>query len=376
MSSNVRLLFLVNVKFVDLEPLTREVRHDLQTAFEGVLKEGEFILGDQLSAFEEEFARYCEVDHCVGVSNGLDAITMILEALGIGPGDDVLVPAHTFVATWFAVSAVGANPIPVDVDLITYNISPEKLEAALTEYTKAIIVVHLYGQPVEFDAIESFARHHGIYIIEDAAQAHGARYNNRRVGSLGDAAAFSFYPTKNLGALGDGGAITIRDPEMYGRLRRLRNYGSDTKYVHPILGKNARLDEIQAAWLRVKLRRLDDWNAERRRLIEHYREALSNSLVVLPSVIDNCEPVWHLFVIQTDRRRELIDSLSNAGVSTVIHYPVPPYRQEAYAKCSFDIHATRNTELLVNRVLSLPLWIGMTSDQISYIAEQVEYSLS
>jgi len=360
------------IPFLDLRRLHDQLGNELDSAFRRVRESGWLILGPELEAFEAEFAHYCEAEHCVGVSNGLDALSLGLRAAGIGAGDEVIVPTHTFIATWLAVSEVGATPVPVEVSEDTYNILPEAVEAAVTPLTRAVISVHLYGQPADMDPIQEIATRHGLFVLEDAAQAHGARYRGRRVGSLGNAAAFSFYPAKNLGALGDGGAVTTSDAALAERLRRLRNYGSKQKYVHEIRGLNARLDEIQAAFLRVKLRRLDAWNAHRRALADLYLSGLHATPTLRhPAVPDWAEPVWHLFVIRASQREDLIRCLDEAAIGWGIHYPTPPHRQDAYAELNFHRGLFLRVETLAEQVLSLPIDPLMPCATVSHICDVI-----
>lgn len=360
----------MSVPFLDLGPIYRELREELDAAYRRVMESGRYILGDEVDAFEREFALYCGARSCIGVGNGLDALHVILRGLGIGPGDEVIVPAHTFIATWLAVSYAGATPVPVEPDPRTYNINPDLLEAAITPRTKAVIVVHLYGQPVDMDAVNAVAGRHGLPVIEDAAQAHGARYKGRRVGSLGHAAAFSFYPGKNLGAFGDGGAITTDDAKLAEAVRSLRNYGSLKKYVHELMGLNSRLDELQAALLRVKLRKLDAWNIHRTRIANAYLAGLDDegSGVRLPVVVSGVEPAWHLFVVRSRRRDALQDRLLRDGIETLVHYPTPPHRQAAY---HWDHRSYPVTENLHRQVLSLPIGPAMTLDEATAVIHAV-----
>lgn len=319
--------------FLDLRSINARHRTELHKALDRILDSGWLILGDNVAAFENEFAKYCEARHAIGVGNGLDALFLVLRAWNIGVGDEVLVPANTFIATWLAVSNSGATPVAVEPDPTTYNIDPAKLEAAITPRTRAIIAVHLFGQPADMDAIRAVAVRHGLKVLEDAAQAHGARYKGRRIGSLGDAAAFSFYPGKNLGALGDGGAITTDDDQLAEHLHALRNYGSSIKYVHQIKGFNSRLDELQAAFLRVKLPQLDTDNARRSRIAAAYQEGLRESGLILTGVPAWSEPVWHLFVVRTPDRDALQAHLARAGIGTLIHYPLPPQATGLRSRC-------------------------------------------
>lgn len=357
------------VPFFDLQRLHHEIREPLEAAFKRVLDSGWFILGPEVEAFEAEFAEYCGVRHCVGVGNGLDALHLSLLAYGIGPGDEVVVPSNTFIATWLAVSRCGARPVPVDPCARTHNIDPDALAAALTPRTRAIIPVHLYGQPADMDPINAFARRHGLVVIEDAAQAQGARYKGRRVGSLGDAAGTSFYPGKNLGALGDGGAILTNDPVIADKVRLLRNYGSRSKYRHEDTGHNTRLDEMQAAFLRVKLAFLDKWNSRRRELAKIYSRELQDVALVVPFSPDWAEPVWHLFVVCSPERDALLKHLEERGISSIIHYPTPPHLQAcyaSYASCKLPI-----AERLASTVLSLPMSPYLIEEELACVVEGI-----
>jgi dTDP-4-amino-4,6-dideoxygalactose transaminase len=348
----------MTTRFLDLRASTQAMEASLHVAFGRVVAKGNFILGEELSAFESEFADYCETPHCVGVGNGLDALHLILRAMQIGEGDEVIVPAHTFIATWLAISWAGATPVPVESLPGGFNIDPAAVEAVITPKTRAIIAVHLYGQPADMDALHSIAKKHDLKLIEDAAQAHGARYKRRRVGGLGDAAAFSFYPTKNLGALGDGGAITTSDAALARTIRQLRNYGSEVKYEHMCQGFNSRLDEMQAAFLRVKLPQLDMQNADRRRIATSYLDNLKDCRhIALPEVPKWAECVWHLFVVRVKSRNEYALRLRELGIETLVHYPHAPHQQMAYnatAWPKFDL-----AEQITNEVLSLPMWPGL-----------------
>lgn len=354
----------MNVPFLDLKAPHEELRAELRGAFERVLDSGWFILGNEVRQFEQEFANYCEATHCVGVGNGLEALHLILCAYGIGKGDEVIVPANTYIATWLAASHAGATPVPVEPDVRTYNIDPARIEAAITPHTKAIIAVHLYGQPADMDAINAIAKKHGLKVIEDAAQAHGARYKSRRVGALGDAAGFSFYPGKNLGALGDGGAVTTNDPGLAEKVRVLCNYGSRVKYHNEVKGFNSRLDELQAAFLRVKLNRLDAWNVRRKAIADEYLNALPDTDVVLPYIPEWADPVWHLFVVRSHHRDALQTHLQQCGVDTMIHYPIPPHLQQAYAEIEMQEDSLPIAEAIHREVLSLPIGPHMNKAQV------------
>ena len=341
------------IEFLNLRRVNAPHEAALQAAQLRVLRSGWYILGEETAAFETEFASYCGVRHCIGVANGLDALVLILRGLDIGPGDEVIVPANTFIATWLAVCQVGARPVPVDPRPGTGNLDPDRLQAALTPRTRAVMPVHLYGQPAEMDAISSFAGRHKLHVIEDAAQAHGARYGGTRVGGLGVAAGFSFYPGKNLGALGDGGAVTTNDDELAQRIRTLRNYGSREKYRHEVIGVNSRLDELQAAMLRAKLPALDAENAARGRIAARYLEGLADVTVELPATAARCEPVWHLFVVQVDDRARVQQALAERGIGTMIHYPIACHRQPAFAGQPWPPLPV--SDHLQDRILSLPI---------------------
>lgn len=361
---------MIKAPFYDVARLHDALREPLDAAYRRVLDSGWFIMGPELEAFETEFAQYCGVNHCVGVGNGLEALHLLLLAYGIGPGDEVVVPSNTFIATWLAVSQCGAIPVAVEPREDTYNLDPLALERAVTNKTRAIIPVHLYGQPADMDPINEVARRHGLVVIEDAAQAQGAMYRGCRAGSLGNAAATSFYPGKNLGALGDGGAVLTNDSTIAERVRKLRNYGSYVKYHHDLRGQNSRLDEMQAAFLRVKLSYLDSWNMRRRRVAHAYSERLTGLELVLPSVPGWAEPVWHLYVVRSRTRDALKRLLEQRGVSTVIHYPVPPHLQPCYE--SYAGSALPRAELLANEVLSLPMSPLMEDEEIEWVIDVLQ----
>lgn len=359
----------VSVPFLDLLAAYRALQADIDAAVGRVLASGQYVGGPEVERFESAFARYCEADQCIGVGNGLDALRLALAAMGVGPGDEVIVPSNTFIATWLAVAQVGAVPVPVEPDPQTFNIDPALIEAAVTSRTKVIIPVHLYGQPADLDPILAIARRYGLRVLEDAAQAQGARYKGRRIGAHGDAVAWSFYPGKNLGALGDAGAVSTSDPELAARIRMLHNYGSSRKYVHELPGYNSRLDPIQAAVLSVKLAHLDAWNDRRRRIASRYRDALSASGLQLPGVPTWAESVWHLFVVRHPQRDALQKTLAEAGVGTLIHYPIAPHRQAAFADMaglSLPISERMHAE-----VLSLPIGPQMTGEQLERVIEMV-----
>jgi dTDP-4-amino-4,6-dideoxygalactose transaminase len=358
------------VPFLDLKSIYFEVKEAAEAAYRRVMESGWYILGEEVAAFEKEFAEYCDAKYCIGVGNGLDALHLILRAMDISTGDEVIVPANTYIATWLAVSYAGATPVPVEPDEKTYNIDPTRIEIAVTEKTKAILPVHLYGQPADMDPIIEIAERYQLKVIEDAAQAHGARYKGKMVGGLGNAAGFSFYPGKNLGAFGDGGAVTTADPIIAEKVRSLRNYGSQEKYSHKVKGFNSRLDELQAALLRVKLRYLDDWNERRKKIAYLYLQELSStSNLILPHVPSWAEPVWHLFVVLTTERDRLQKRLADCGIQTLIHYPVPPHKQGAYQELS---HLNLPISERIHReVLSLPMSPVMTDGEVGYVARAV-----
>jgi dTDP-4-amino-4,6-dideoxygalactose transaminase len=361
----------MNIPFLDVAAAYAELKEEIDAAIHRVLDSGWFILGGEVEALESEFAAYTGAAHAVGVGNGLDALSLALRALDIGPGDEVLVPAHTFIATWLAVDAVGARCVPVDVRPDTCLIDMQQAEAALTNNTRAVIPVHLYGQPCDMAKIAKFAKSHELRVVEDAAQAHGAKDANQRIGTHGDAVCWSFYPGKNLGALGDGGAVTTDRKDVADRLQRLRNYGSDEKYVHREKGVNSRLDPMQAAILRVKLRVLDEWNARRRQLAARYSEALADTGLTLPVTRPGAEHVWHLYTVRTEQRDELMASLREQGVGCQIHYPIPPHLQDAYSKYRGLEGRFPVTEQIARTVLSLPMGPHLNDDQVEAVIKAV-----
>jgi dTDP-4-amino-4,6-dideoxygalactose transaminase len=364
------------VPFVDLQAQYRSIKAEVDAAIQRVLDTSAFILGREVETFERDFAEYVGARECVGVSNGTAALHLALMACDVGPGQEVIVPANTFFATAEAVSAAGATPVFADCDPVTYNLDAAKLEAAVTERTRAVIPVHLYGQPADLDAINEVAKRHNLIVIEDAAQAHGARYRGRRVGALARAGCFSFYPGKNLGAYGEGGAVTTDDPEVARRVRLLRDHGSERKYHHEVVGYNLRLEGIQGAVLSVKLKHLDDWNALRRRHAARYRELLGPleeaGALSLPREAAYAEHVYHLFVVQTSARDSMQRFLSAANVHTGIHYPVPAHLQPAYAALGHKEGDFPESERQARRVLSLPMFAELTERQLRYVAHAVE----
>jgi dTDP-4-amino-4,6-dideoxygalactose transaminase len=349
------------IPFLDLRSVNLRDSDAFSGSFQRVLDSGWLILGEELQQFEKEFATFCEASECVGVANGLDALILSLKALGIGQGDEVLVPSNTYIATWLAVTHVGALPVPVEPDETTFNLNPELIERSITSRTKAIMVVHLYGLPADLTQVIEIANRFQLKVIEDAAQAHGARHHGRRIGSHGDVVAWSFYPGKNLGALGDGGAVTTNNAALADSIRVLRNYGSKVKYHNEVVGFNSRLDELQAAFLRIKLASLEADNAHRRQIAQVYQSELAQiDDLVLPICPQNLEPVWHLFVVRHPQRDALCHELKELGIGTVIHYPVPPHLQPAYNHLGLGPGSLPISERIHNTVLSLPM--GPTQD--------------
>jgi dTDP-4-amino-4,6-dideoxygalactose transaminase len=358
------------VSFLDLGAIYAELQFELDDAYRRVMESGWFINGAEVEAFERDFAQYCGAGHCIGVGNGLDALNLVLRAYDIGPGDEVIVPAHTFIATWLAVSNCGATPVSARVSEMTYNLDPNHIESVITPRTRAIMPVHLYGQPADMDAIGGIAAKHGLKVIEDAAQAHGARYKGRRVGVLGDAAGFSFYPGKNLGAYGDGGAIVTNDEALAKKIRMLRNYGSEKKYHHEVAGVNSRLDELQAAFLRVKLKKLDEWTARRREIADRYLKALEAMPGLrLPQYESWADPVWHLFVVQHPARDALQGYLERQGIQTSIHYPIPPGNSGAYR--GHSAIPDTGCQAMADRLLSLPIGPHLTEAEVGLVVQQL-----
>jgi len=363
----------INIKlpFLDLNASNGECASELDLAYERVIDSGWFIRGQEFDSFEKAVADYCQAQYCVGVGNGLDAITLILRAMGIGPNDEVIVPAHTFIATWLAVSQCGAIPVPVEAEEHSFNIDPAKIAQKITSRTKAIVVVHLYGRPSDMAVINGIAKENNLKVIEDAAQAHGASYFGKQVGTLADAAAFSFYPGKNLGALGDGGAVVTNDAELAEKVRCIGNYGSNNKYHHDLAGVNSRLDELQAAFLTIKLKYLDKWNKQRRELAEYYCEELAGvESITLPDRRQGFDSVWHLFVIRASSRKPLQQLLLSHGIVSQIHYPIPPHLSGAYRK-GWQAGDFPLTEILATEVLSLPMFPQALSKYRTEIQEMV-----
>lgn len=361
----------IEVPFLDLGASYVELKDELDAAYHRTMDSGWYILGGEVGAFEEEFASFVGAKHCISVGNGLEALRLILLGYGIGAGDEVIVPANTYIATWLAVSGAGAVPVPVEPVERTFNLDARLIESAITSKTKAILPVHLYGQTAEMDAINDIAGQAGLRVIEDAAQSHGARYKGRRAGALGDAAGWSFYPTKNLGAYGDAGAITTNDDELAERVRLLRNYGSKEKYYHEVKGINSRLDELHAALLRVRLKYLDEWNSRRALIAAMYLTELRETDLLLPAVSDGADPVWHLFVVRSREREKLQSYLKSSGVNTLVHYPVPPHLQQAYVEMGLAEGAYPITEAIHREVLSLPMGPHLSSEDAERVAEIV-----
>ena len=359
------------VPFLDLRAAYLEIKTDIDDAVSRVLDSGWYLLGKELESFEYEYAAYTGAHHCIGVGNGLEALHLTLRAMDIGPGDEVLVPSNTYIATWLAVSQVGAIPVPVEPDERTYNLDPQRIEDAITPRTRAILPVHLYGQPADMPPILACAEKHGLKVIADGAQAHGGRYRGAAIGGLGDATAWSFYPGKNLGAFGDAGAVTTNDSELAERIRVLRNYGSRVKYVNEVQGYNSRLDEIQAAILRVKLRHMDTWNTRRTRIAATYTSALAECGLILPVVPDGIEPVWHLYVIRHLKRDKLQRELQDRGIQTLIHYPIPPHQQGAYKDFGFTAESFPLAKTMAESVLSLPIGPHLQQKECEAVVTEV-----
>ena len=331
---------------------------------------GWYVLGEEVEAFEAEWAKYCHAKYAVGVGSGLDALHLALLALGVGSGDEVIVPANTYIATWLAVSHCGATPVPVEPIEATFNIDPKLVESAITPRTKVILPVHLCGQPVDIEPILAIAEKHDLPVLDDAAQAHGACYNGKKIGSFGNATAWSFYPGKNLGAFGDGGAVTTNDPDVADQIRVLRNYGSQKKYVNKTLGYNSRLDPIQAAVLRVKLKNLDQWNERRKSIARKYLQNLDPSRFRLPHVEDYADSVWHLFVVIHNQRNKFQERMNETGISTVIHYPIPPHKQKAYDCMNLDENQLALSSCLASKIISLPMGPHLKEEQVQYVIDK------
>lgn len=371
------------VPFNDFKSPYEELKHELDEAYHRFMGSGWLVLGKETSSFEEEYGAYCEATHCVGVSNGLEALHLALGALGVGPGDEVIVPSNTYIATWLAVTQAGATPVSVEPDPATFNLDPFLVEAAISNRTKVILSVNLYGQPCDYDSLLAIARKHGLKLAIDNAQAHGARYKGRRVGGIADIECHSFYPSKNLGAFGEAGAVTTHDADLADKIRVLRNYGSRIRYHNEVPGYNSRIDELQAAFLRVKLRKLDEWNGRRTAIADQYLKQLSDlssqhlgisGFQLLPAVPEWASPVWHLFVIRHPMRDSLQKHLADQGVQTIIHYPIPPHLSGAYSDPTSNIQYPTSpiAEQLANEVLSLPIGPHMTSDAVGDVCKALK----
>lgn len=361
----------MKVPFVSFLPMECELDSDLRAAFDRVFTRSWYIDGEEDKSFEKAFAEYCHMDYCIGVGNGLDALLLVLKAWGIGEGDEVIIPSNTYIATALAVTYVGATPVFVEPDIRTFNIDPSRIEAAITEKTRVIMPVHLYGQPCDMDPIMSIAKKYNLFVLEDCAQAHGATYKGQIIGSFGDASGFSFYPGKNLGALGDAGATVTNDKELADKVRALGNYGSDYKYHHIYKGNNSRLDELQAAFLSAKLPHLERMNAERRRIAQMYLKGICHPEIILPCVMENVVPVWHIFGIRCSRRTELEAYLAEKGIGTNKHYPIPMHLQDCYGDLGYCEGDFPITEEISATQLSLPMYYGMTDEQIHYVIDTI-----
>jgi dTDP-4-amino-4,6-dideoxygalactose transaminase len=363
------------IPFLDLQATYLELKPEIDEAVSRVLSSGWYLLGNEIQAFEREYAASVGTKHCIGVANGLDALFLSLRAKGVGAGDEVIVPSNTYIATWLAVTMTGATPVPVEPVQATYNIDPALLKAAITTRTKAIVVVHLYGQVADMDSILEVAKQHGLFVLEDAAQSHGATYKGRQAGALGNAAGWSFYPGKNLGAFGDAGAITTNDDDLAEKIRVLRNYGSKIKYVNEVQGINSRLDEMQAAVLRVKLQHLNTWNERRRQIAILYLEGLKDTTLVLPFVPDWTDPAWHVFAVRHPDRDGVRAALEKEGIGTLIHYPIPPHLQEAYADLNFKQGSFPISEIIHQEVLSLPIGPHLSLEDATRVVQVIRSNI-
>ena len=360
------------IPLLDVGATYTEIREEIDRAVAGILSSGWYIGGSAVEQFESDFAHYCGTKHCVGTGNGLEALALSLRALGVGAGDEVIVPANTYIATWLAVSMVGATPVPVEPDPLTHCIDPQQIPAAITQRTRCIMPVHLYGHPCDMDAIMAIAREHRLLVVEDAAQAHGAAIGGRKIGGHGNAVAWSFYPTKNLGAFGDAGAVTTNDAELARRIRLLRNYGSEEKNVHEVKGVNSRLDPMQAAILSTKLRRLDEWQERRQRIADLYSEAFAGlNSASTPGSAPGARHAWHLYVMQFERRDAVAAALKNAGIGTAIHYPAPPFLQNAYAELADRAGEWPVSTQLAKCVLSIPMGPHLGLDDAHRVIDAV-----
>ncbi len=362
----------MKIEFVDLQKQYQTYKPEFDEAIHAVLNKSNYILGEEVEKFEKDFATYCETKHCIGVASGTDALFLILKALEIGHGDEVITVSNTFIASALTISMAGATPVFVEMDEKTYNIDPQAIEAKITAKTKAIMPVHLYGQPAAMEELQAIAKKHNLYIVEDACQGHGSRYKGKRVGGIGNAAAFSFYPGKNLGAYGDGGAITTNDDDLAFKMRMLRNYGQKVKYHHLMKGFNSRLDTIQAAVLNVKLKYLDQWNSRRREIAQKYTELLSPLGIKTPFVSPDCEHIFHIYLIQVEKRDELMKYLGTQGITALIHYPVPIHMQEAYKELGYKKGDFPKTETYSEKILSLPMFAELTDEEVEYICSKIK----
>lgn len=364
--------YKVNIPFLDMRPMHKEIEDEIMDVIKRVYNSNWFILGQEVELFEQEFSKYCGTKYCIGVGNGLEALHLILMGYDIGKNDEVIIPSNTFIATALAVSYTGAVPILVEPDINTYTINPNLIEEKITNKTKAIIAVHLYGQPCDMESINEIAKRYNLKVIEDAAQAHNAKYKDKKVGALGDAAGFSFYPGKNLGALGDAGAVTTNDEVLADRVRKLRNYGSDKKYYNDYKGFNSRLDEVQAAILRIKLKYLDEWTVERRKIAVLYKQNFENTNIIMPKDIVDTENVYHIFPIMHKNRDELKLYLEDKGIGTIIHYPIPIHMQNAYKDLGYKKGNFPISEKISAEELSLPIWLGIREETIEKIKNILE----
>jgi len=366
-----RRSYNMKIPFVSFEPMHKEIEDEILNKFKEVYEKNWFIQGEEVYNFEEEFATFCGTKYCISCGNGLDALYLILRGYDIGQGDEVIVPSNTYIATAFAISYTGAKPVFVEPELHTYNINPELIEKTITKNTKAIMAVQLYGQPSDMDNINRIAKKYNLKVIEDSAQAHGALYKGKRTGTLGDAAGFSFYPGKNLGSLGDAGAVVTKDKELADKIRAIGNYGSDRKYHHIYKGINSRLDEVQAAFLRIKLKNLDKWNGERRMIAQKYIDGINNPNIKKPKEADYARHVWHLFVVRTKKRNELEKYLKQSEIGTRIHYPIPMHKQRAYKELNIKETTLPIAEKISKEVISLPMWYGMKDEEINYVIDRI-----
>lgn len=359
------------IPFLDLKATYLECKNEIDIAIKRVLDSGYYIFGEEVSNFEEKYAEYCQSKYCIGTGNGLDAITLSLKVLGIGEGDEVIVPSNTYIATWLAITHCGAKIVPVEPDINTFNINPDLIQQAITSKTKAILAVHLYGQPADLNQIIEITKRNNLFLIEDAAQAHGALYNEKKIGSHGDLITWSFYPGKNLGAFGDGGAVTTNNIDLANKIRAYRNYGSHKKYYNDFIGFNSRLDPIQASILNVKLKKLDEWNLRRRKQAARYSDQIDKNIYTIPKIIQNAHSAWHLYELRTKSRDHLIKYLQDKNISTIIHYPVPPHLQKAYSHLNFQEGSFTNAEILSSELISIPIGPHLSIKEQDYIIQSL-----